>query len=128
MPDLSGQWNGTFTYPANLGPATPFLLDMRDLNGALSGQIIEPEQFYGAMVTLNAVLFGVRSGRTVDFTKKYIDPPDGYEYPVDYVGRLSADGLIVSGVWSLPGADGSFEMHRDLAAPQSAVQREAVVD
>lgn len=101
---------------------------MQDVNGSLSGQIIEPEQFYGTTKTLKAVLKGSRSGRSVDFTKQYIDAPEGYEYPVDYVGQLSEDGLTVSGVWSLLDANGTFEMHRDLAEVGEAVVREAAVD
>ncbi len=62
---------------------------------------------------MGAVIAGFRSGRAVDFTKTYQGSASGYENPVDYVGRLSPDGMIVTGVWSLLEWNGTFEMHRD---------------
>ena len=109
---MSGEWHGTYTYPGNLGPATPFMVSIADIGGSLSGRIIEPDMFYGSG-TLVARLIGHRAGQTVDFTKTYEQPPVGYENPIDYVGSLSADGLTVTGVWSLLKFDGSFEMLRD---------------
>ncbi|MBX7541189.1 hypothetical protein [Qipengyuania sphaerica] len=52
----------------------------------------------------------------MDFTKAYIDPPHGYENPVDYVGKFSSDGNSVTGVWSLLDMNGTFEMHREIEA------------
>lgn len=56
------------------------------------------------------MISGHRSGRSVDFTKIYIDPPQGYENPVDYVGQMSRDGMTVTGMWSLAEMNGTFEM------------------
>jgi hypothetical protein len=64
------------------------------------------------MQTIGAMVSGHRSGRSVDFTKIYIDPPQGYENPVDYVGQMSRDGMTVTGMWSLAEMTGTFEMQR----------------
>jgi len=51
----------------------------------------------------------------VDFTKSYRAGSFGYEAPIDYVGSLSQDGLMITGVWSMYEMDGTFEMVRDVA-------------
>ncbi len=65
---------------------------------------------------------------SVDFTKVYVDAPQGYENPVDYVGKLSSDGCTVLGVWSLLDWNGTFEMHREqgIEEVQEAETAEAV--
>ncbi|MDG5746897.1 hypothetical protein P8Q88_01790 [Qipengyuania sp. XHP0207] len=80
--------------------------------------MIEPDIFRPGS-TVGAKLSGIRSARAVDFTKIYPHPPQGYENPVDYVGQLSADGLVVTGVWSLLDLSGTFEMHREQGASQT---------
>lgn len=65
------------------------------------------------MQTIGARVSGHRSARSVDFTKIYLDPPPGYENPVDYVGQMSRDGMTVAGMWSLADMNGTFEMHRE---------------
>ena len=65
------------------------------------------------MQTIGAKVSGHRSARFVDFTKIYLDPPPGYENPVDYVGQMSRDGMTVAGMWSLAEMNGTFEMHRE---------------
>ena len=123
--DLTGVWHGTYTYPANEGPATPFLATIDDSGGALSGSIIEPDAFFG-QGTIKAAIVGHRSGTALDFVKSYAGGLVGYEHPVDYVGRVSGDGLLVTGVWSLLEFDGSFEMERDAAAEEPAAIEEAI--
>lgn len=71
------------------------------------------------MQTIGAMISGHRSGRSVDFTKTYIDPPQGYENPVDYVGQMSRDGMTVTGMWSLAEMNGTFEMHREERATET---------
>jgi hypothetical protein len=123
--DLSGTWHGTYTYPANKGPATPFLATIEENGRAFSGTIIEPDIFY-RQGTIEAAISGHRSGTSVDFVKSYSGGTVGYENPVDYVGRLSGDGLMITGVWSLLDFDGSFEMERDAAAEEPAMAEEAI--
>lgn len=116
--DLSGQWHGTFAYPANAGPATPFLANLTESNGHLSGSIIEPD-LYGGADPAKALIAGHRAGRSVDFTKTYQGRVVGYKNPVDYVGQLSADGASVTGMWSLLELNGTFEMYRELGMEET---------
>ena len=75
---------------------------------------------------LEAVLSGSRSGSSVDFTKVYDGESDA-AHAVDYVGRLSADGNSIEGMWSLQSLDGTFEMHRE-AVWEEQVGEEASVE
>ena len=112
--DLTGQWHGTYAYPGGIGPATPFIADIVENGGSFTGGIIEPDTVHGTGDTLAAQLAGHRGGHAVDFTKTYNGQRTGYENPVDYVGRLSADGMSIEGVWSLGAMNGTFEMQREL--------------
>ena len=112
---ISGEWHGTFRYPAGGGPDTPFLATITDRAGQLAGTIIEPNEFRPE--TAQATLRGHRSGTAVDFTKTYRAAGPEYATPVDYVGQLSDDGTRIVGMWSLLQWDGSFEMFRDIAVP-----------
>ena len=110
--NLSGLWLGSFSYPAGEGPVTPFLASLEDHDGSLSGSIVEPNTIGDASDQLQAFISGSRSGTAVDFTKMYDGASDA-AHAVDYVGRLSADGNSITGVWSLAQTDGRFEMHRE---------------
>lgn len=120
---MTGYWHGTFAYPAFEGPTTPFAANIVEEAGALSGTIIEPNTIGFGSDELQAVIAGRRDGQAVDFTKTYDGASDA-AHAVDYVGRLSADGRTVTGVWSLADLDGTFEMHRDAVI---AADREAEV-
>ncbi len=72
------------------------------------------------------MLSGSRQGSSVDFTKVYDGASDA-AHAVDYVGRLSADGNTISGVWSLEDMDGSFEMHREAVWEEKAGEEAEVV-
>jgi hypothetical protein len=123
--NISGLWMGSFAYPGAVGPTTPFLAKIEDSDGALSGSIIEPNMMGASSPELEAVLSGSRQGSAVDFTKLYDGASDA-AHAVDYVGRLSADGNTIGGVWSLEDMDGSFEMHRE-AVWEEQVGEEAEV-
>jgi hypothetical protein len=110
--NLSGLWMGSFSYPEGLGPTTPFLAKMVDRDGGLEGSIIEPNTIGASSDQLEAVLSGSRQGSAVDFTKVYDGASDA-AHAVDYVGKLSGDGNMITGVWSLADVDGRFEMHRE---------------
>jgi hypothetical protein len=62
----------------------------------------------------------------VDFVKAYDGASDA-AHAVDYVGRLSGDGMMIIGVWSLADLDGSFEMYRE-AVWEQVTGQEAVVE
>jgi hypothetical protein len=110
--NISGLWMGSFSYPSNLGPTTPFLARIEDHDGRLSGDIMEPNTVGSSSEQLQSFLSGTREGSSIDFVKAYDGASDA-AHAVDYVGRLSGDGMMITGVWSLATLDGSFEMYRE---------------
>jgi hypothetical protein len=116
---------GSYSYPA-LVPSVPFLARIEDRDGALSGSIIEPNTIGISSDSLEAILSGSRDGHAVDFIKAYDGASDA-AHAVDYVGRLSADGMSITGVWSLSGMDGSFEMHREAVWEERAAEEAEVL-
>jgi hypothetical protein len=124
--NLSGLWLGSFSYPGGLGPTTPFLASIEDHDGSLHGTTIEPNTIGPSSDRLEALISGSREGGAVDFTKMYDGESDA-AHAVDYVGRLSADGNTISGVWSLQTLDGTFEMHREAVWEEQAGQEAEVV-
>ena len=125
--DLGGRWDGTYAYPGGRGPATPFVAELAEEGGAVSGTIVEPNLMGKASATLTSIVRGTRAGTAVDFTKTYDGASDA-AHSVDYVGQLSADGTAITGVWSLDQMDGTFEMHREIAteAPLEAEVAEEI--
>lgn len=133
MPDMSkvtqnltGLWHGDYAYPRHSGPTTPFLARIEDHAGRLSGTIIEPD-LITSEGRLEASFEGHRDGFSVDFVKTYAPgSPDDCATPVDYVGRLSDDGLTVTGMWSLFDMNGTFEMYREIEAAEPVAQAAVV--
>ena len=124
--NIGGLWMGSFSYPARRGVTTPFLARIEDEGGALSGTIIEPNTMGQSSDSLEAILSGSRQGHQVDFTKTYDGASDA-AHAVDYVGRLSSDGNVISGVWSLADLDGTFEMYREAVWEERVGQEAEVV-
>lgn len=122
--DLTGKWDGVFTYPSGSGPTTPFVADIIEEAGAFSGATIEPDLYKD--ISAKARITGHRSARSVDFTKVYPGRRDGYANPVDYVGQLSEDGLVITGVWSLLRWNGTFEMTRETGLEVAKEERAKV--
>ena len=126
--DLSGQWDGSFSYPSGRGPRTAFRALITQSGTGFTGLIEEPS-LYRRSEVMEAEIVGVLAGRSVDFTKTYIGAGFGYENPVDYVGQLSADADTITGVWSLMDMNGRFEMRRRLqAAAEETREETAKVD
>jgi len=123
--DLSGEWDGAFSYPAGSGPVTPFLATLSQRGTSFTGTIIEPD-LYLPGVSAEATLVGVVAGNAVDFTKTYRKAAMGYENPVDYVGRLEDKGERITGMWSLLDMNGTFEMTRRSGAKAEEERQEAV--
>jgi hypothetical protein len=111
--DLTGLWHGAYVYPAFAGPTTPFAANIVEQDGIISGSIIEPNLVGFRSEELEASIAGSRSGRAVDFIKTYDGKSDASN-SVDYVGQLSEDGNLLTGVWSYESWDGTFEMRRDV--------------
>jgi hypothetical protein len=99
---------------------------LTDDGGTLRGTIVEPNTIGRSSDQLEAVLSGSRSGASVDFTKMYDGESDA-AHAVDYVGRLSADGNSITGVWSLETTDGSFEMYREAVWEERAGEEASVL-
>lgn len=110
--NLSGLWLGSFSYPGGAGPTTPFMAKLADAGGSLSGETVEPNTVGPSSETLEAFIVGTRDGVSVDFTKTYDGAADA-AHSIDYVGQVSGDGNRITGVWSMDGMDGGFEMYRE---------------
>jgi hypothetical protein len=98
--NLTGIWNGLYTYPD--GRSTSFVATLIEFGGALSGSTHElgtRSDSVGTMLYAN--LTGSRSDGTVSFTKTY-DRPDLYhQSPVLYEGVLNGDATEIEGRWTI---------------------------
>ncbi|CAN5404633.1 hypothetical protein BH10CYA1_BH10CYA1_00830 [soil metagenome] len=102
---IDGKWRGHYTYSANTDLGSSFDADFEDLEGALSGEIVDDE-WLGA-----AVIVGSFSFPDVQFTKQYttIKVPS-----IDYKGTMSNDGKTMSGKWVItrPASRGTWHAYR----------------
>jgi len=126
--DLTGVWDGEYSYPRGLKP-TPFTAVILDLGGSISGSIHEtPPDGPGAGRQRSALLEGTRGGRQVAFVKTYEHAKGSIRNPVRYEGRLDAEGLQITGAWSIPGNwSGRFVMRRPERAAEKAEERRAAL-
>lgn len=113
--DLSGRWSGFYSYP-EARPAVPFEAELVESGGRITGTTREPSH----RGTLQAVLDGHRSGRTVSFLKMYEAADEAYD-SVAYEGVVSEDGNEIAGRWRLTaGYSGTFIMVREAGAEEAA--------
>jgi hypothetical protein len=124
--DLTGMWDGVYSYPAvpDAGPTTPFLADITESGGQISGTIIEPHEFRHG--TAHATIIGHRVGTMVDFSKTYHGAGEEYDEPVSYTGQLSDDGTLITGHWMMQEWSGPFEMVRQAQVEALAETRESI--
>jgi hypothetical protein len=124
--DLTGMWDGVYSYPAvaDAGPTTPFLADISEAGGQISGTIIEPHEFRRG--TAHATITGHRVGNVVDFSKAYQGAGPEYEEPVAYTGQLSDDGTLITGHWMMQEWSGPFEMVRQAQVEAHEEARESI--
>ena len=121
--DLTGDWRGIFNYPS-VGAPTEFAATLHDAGGVLSGHTVEPS-LRGATIT--ARIDGRRVGRAVTFMKLYDDERDGDYDTVAYQGAVDADGLEITGRWTIPGGwSGTFIMVREKGVEAEAEAEERV--
>ncbi len=116
--NISGQWDGTFAYPdvPEAGPITPFLANIQDIGGSITGTTIEPHEYREG--TAQATLAGNRHGNSIHFTKTYHGAGFEYREAVIYIGTLCEEGDLITGEWSIEHWRGPFEMVRhSLAEP-----------
>lgn len=108
---MTGFWTGRYWYDAPSEPVVPFLANIDDADGRLSGSISEPDMITRSSQRLEAFVRGTRDGFSVIFAKVY-DGSGELAHRVDYAGALADDGLSVAGRWTLEGWAGGFEMAR----------------
>lgn len=122
---LTGSWTGRYDYD-NVAHGTPVSFDavLTETSGTLRGEIVEPNTFrLEATDTLLAVLYGTRSGSSVQFVKTYTDFEDT-DHP-HYEGQVNATATRITGRWhfpSQPWAKGTFLLARTADA---AVRKKA---
>ncbi|MFZ4069217.1 MAG: hypothetical protein ACOYJ6_03840 [Caulobacterales bacterium] len=101
--NLTGYWAGAYLYPMSGAPPVAFNATIEDRDGALVGEIDEPNTFADpAAARLFADLIGVRTGLQVRFVKS-VDGTGGANHDIIYDGVASADFMRIDGIWSIPG-------------------------
>lgn len=124
---LAGAWSGEYGYDKPPGQLNvPFNALLADLDGALTGEIDEPNTFGDALAgRLRATLKGRRAGHAVQFKKSY-DGHGGVRHTVLYQGEANEDFTRIDGIWSVDGVTGPFYMVRQgEVAADEAVERAA---
>jgi hypothetical protein len=125
--NLTGFWTGTYWYFRHGEPVVPFLANVDDQAGHLTGSISEPDSFTGSGVRLEAFLIGDRDGTQVKFAKVY-DGAGPLAHRVDYSGALSSDGKVLKGSWYLAGEWGGFEMSRQILEDEEQALEQVEVE
>lgn len=112
-PNLTGVWQGLYTYPAQYGSVS-FTATLIETESHVSGSTHEPCVVGDCpSETLYATLLGRRQDSAVAFTKTY-DVAAGSVYgTVEYEGTLSGDATEIEGRWKVSsGWSGKFLMIR----------------
>jgi hypothetical protein len=94
--NLTGIWNGLYTYPD--GRSVAFVATLIESGGSLSGTTHERGLFGN---TAYATLAGSRQDSAVSFIKKYGKHRFLYKNSVAYEGTLSSDGTEIEGRWAI---------------------------
>ena len=112
--NLTGIWNGLYTYPH--GESTSFVATLIETAGSLTGTTHEPGTLgEGPETTAFATLSGARCDATVTFAKRYDRPTPRKQSPVLYEGVLNGDGTEIEGRWTIPKSwSGKFLMIRSM--------------
>jgi hypothetical protein len=124
---IGGAWSGEYGYePPSDQLNVPFNAMLVDLDGAITGEIDEPNTFGDALAArLRAAVEGRRAGHAVQFKKSY-DGHGGVRHVVLYQGEANEDFTRIDGVWSIGEIRGPFYMVRqgevtaDAAAERAA--------
>jgi len=94
--DLTGIWNGLYTYPD--GKSVTFVATLIERGSSLSGTTHERGLLGN---TAYATLAGSRQDSAVSFIKKYEKHRFLYKNPVVYEGTLSSDATEIEGRWAI---------------------------
>ena len=108
--DLTGEWSGIYSYPANYPPNT-FEASIRDAGGVISGVIHQPGEIIEPPgIRQHAVIEGSRTGSTVRWVKIYDDLSRATPH---YLRTIQPGGGEIEGEWHIPGNwSGTFMMMR----------------
>lgn len=122
--NLTGVWDGRFTYPRALEPVS-FQAVLAEAADGFTGEITEAHaRPDGSALVVGAAVDGRRDGARLEFVKRY-DGAGGWSHAVHYSGQLQDDGREIEGTWSVPGAwSGWFLMIR-AGGMEEEVAREA---
>ena len=98
--DLTGQWSGIYNYPA-LYPPNTFEAVIRDVGGAITGEIEQPGEFFEPPgIVQHAMIEGSREGSSVRFVKILRRPrPADAALSWRHPARRRRD----RGEWTIPG-------------------------
>lgn len=94
--DLTGIWNGLYTYPD--GKSVAFVATLIESGSSLSGTTHERGLLSN---TAYATLAGLRQDSAVSFIKKYEKHRFLYKNPVVYEGILNSAGTEIEGRWTI---------------------------
>ena len=117
--DLSGTWDGLYSYPSTLAPVA-FVAALNETAGWFTGTTEEVARSrFSSGQTLTATLQGRRSGVLIKFLKLYDASVSGYD-SVAYEGNISANGTEIEGRWTALGNwSGTFLMVRSRGMAES---------
>lgn len=98
--ELSGTWEGTYSYMASSGRReVPFTLQLTARGTSLSGRITEPNTFGDrSSPNLNANVVGIQEGLRLRLVKTY-DGTAGQSHSVYYESMLDPGAMTISGTW-----------------------------
>jgi hypothetical protein len=93
--DLTGVWDGVFSYRLGLQPSTPFVAILIDCGDAISGTIHEQ---WSSSVTFFASL-----DRSCGPLRQTYDGGKPHTRPIIYGGSVNGDATRIEGRWKIPG-------------------------
>jgi hypothetical protein len=122
--DLTGVWNGLYSYPD--GRSVAFVATLIESGRTVTGSTHEPCVGRDCPArTLLASLMGSRNGSAVSFRKTYeaAGPRFG---TVNYEGRLNSEATEIEGRWMIPGVwSGKFMLIRPLREALTKEQKQS---
>ena len=97
--NVSGRWQGQFSYDSGERAPTPFAAVLNELSLLLRGSVDDATSATDKLGRpIPAAIEGRRDGRTIRFIKRYISATTRYR-PVDYRGEIDKSGARISGRW-----------------------------
>lgn len=110
---IKGLWEGHFEYFSSPDTGShPFKAKIFDKDGEISGLVIEEHSL--SFEQVRSQISGKREGRSVTFTKQYLEADEMHKAIIEYAGEVSQDGSQITGTWKLPHDGGPFTMTREI--------------